>query len=39
MNWKLTKATKIVTTRRYKLYIINDYGQKEYLSMELTKQK
>jgi len=30
---------KIVTTRRYKLYIINEYGQKEYLSMELTKQK
>jgi hypothetical protein len=30
---------KIVTNRRYKLYIINEYGQKEYLSMELTKQK
>lgn len=30
---------KIVTTRRYKLYIINEYGQKEYLSVELTKQK
>jgi len=30
---------KIVTTRRYKLYIINEYGQKEYLSMEITKQK
>lgn len=30
---------KIVTTRRYKLYIINEYGQKEYLSMELSKQK
>lgn len=30
---------KIVTTRRYKLYIINEYGQKEYLSMELTKTK
>ena len=33
------KLDKIVTTRRYKLYIINEYGQKEYLSMELTKQK
>jgi len=30
---------KIVTTRRYKLYIINEYGQKEYLSMELSKTK
>lgn len=30
---------KIVTTRHYKLYIINEYGQKEYLSMELSKQK
>lgn len=30
---------KIVTTRRYKLYIINEYGQKEYLSMELSKVK
>jgi len=30
---------KVITTRRYKLYIINEYGQKEYLSMELTKQK
>lgn len=33
------KLDKIVTTRRYKLYIINEYGQKEYLSMELTKTK
>ncbi len=33
------KLDKIVTTRRYKLYVINEYGQKEYLSMELTKQK
>ena len=33
------KLDKIVTTRRYKLYIINEYGQKEYLSMELSKQK
>jgi len=43
-NTKVTKSEnckldKIVTTRRYKLYIINEYGQKEYLSMELTKQK
>lgn len=30
---------KIVTTRRYKLYIINEYGQKEYLSIEFNKQK
>ena len=33
------KLDKIITTRRYKLYIINEYGQKEYLNMELTKQK
>lgn len=25
---------KIITTRRYKLYIINEYGQKEYLKTE-----
>lgn len=30
---------EIVTTRRYKLYIINEYGQKEYLSMEFQHQK
>lgn len=30
---------KVITTRRYKLYIINEYGQKEYLSMELSKTK
>ena len=35
-NWIVDK---IVTTRRYKLYIINEYGQKEYLSMELSKVK
>jgi len=33
------KLDKIVTTRRYKLYVINEYGQKEYLSMELSKTK
>lgn len=33
------KLEKVITTRRYKLYIINEYGQKEYLSMELTKTK
>ncbi len=33
------KLDKIVTTRRYKLYIINEYGQKEYLSVEFNTRK
>ena len=33
------KLEKVITTRRYKLYIINEHGQKEYLSMELTNEK
>lgn len=33
------KLDKIITVRRYKLYVINEYGQKEYLSMELSKVK
>lgn len=30
---------EVITTRRYKMYIINEYGQKEYLEMEITKKK
>ena len=39
VNYSDCDLEKVITTRRYKLYIINEYGQKEYLSMQLTKTK